>query len=358
MQQMRLLTILHFFLIAVPCSLFAQTLGGGSAYQFMKLSPSPQVAALGGINISGMSEDLSLAFNNPAHLSKEMHSQLSANFNNLYSDVKQYSLIQAYSHPGIKTNFSFGINYINYGNTIETDAAGNVMGALRPRDFSFQVSASRKYLEKWTYGATLKFINSNYGIVRSSAFATDIGVVFRDSVNLLQMSLVAMNMGAIFKQYQSGQPEELPFDVVFGISKKLEKAPIQFSLTAHHLHRFDILYDDTLFNNSIGAPNNQNRKFTFEKLFQHFIFSTQITIGKYIEVNAGYNFLRRRDLRIYNVPSGLVGFSFGIGALFPKFQIRYARTYMQNTTGLNQLGINLPLNKYFGFGKWGERAGW
>jgi hypothetical protein len=124
------------------------------------------------------------------------------------------------------------------------------------------------------------------------------------------------------------------------------------------LHRFDILYNDSAFNNLTGTKNAQPGAFSFEKLFQHFVFSTQIMIGKYLEVNAGYNFLSRTELRISNVANGLVGFSMGAGVLFPKMQIRYARTFMQNTTGFNQLGINLPLNKYFGLGKWGEQQGW
>jgi len=339
-------------------SIQSQTLGGKTSYQFMTLPAAPQTAALGGVNISNMSDDVGFVFINPAHLSKSMHSNISANFNSLYSGISHYSFMQAYHHPSLQTNFAVGLVYLNYGNTIETDAAGNTLGAFRPRDFMVQMSASRKYLNKWTYGATLKMIQSNLGIVRSSAIAADVGVLYHDSANFLQMSLVATNMGGAFKSYVANQTEELPFNVVFGISKRLEKAPIQFSFTAHHLHRFDILYDDTLFNNSIGANNAPDQKFTFDKLFQHFVISTQIMVGKYIELNAGYNFLRRRELRIFNVPSGLVGFSLGVGALFPKFQIRYARTYLQNTTGYNQLGINLPLNKYFGLGKWGDKIGW
>jgi hypothetical protein len=204
----------------------------------------------------------------------------------------------------------------------------------------------------------MKFIQSNYGVMRSSAMAMDVAVMYKDTAHFLQVSVVAKNMGIVFKPYIKNNAEELPFDLVLGISKKLEKAPIQFSVTAHHLHRFDILYNDTLFNDQIGAKNANPGKFTLEKLFQHIVFSTQIMIGKYLEVNAGYNFLRRSELRLYNVANGLVGFSLGAGAMFPKLQIRYARTFLQNTTGYNQLGINLPLNKYFGLGKWGEEKGW
>jgi hypothetical protein len=335
-----------------------QTLGGKSAYSFAKMPASPQVMALGGINISNRSEDVSLAFTNPALLSASMHSNLALNFNSLYDGISQYGFMQAFTHPRLKTNFAVGINYLNYGNMTEADASGMITGSFRPRDYSIQLSASRKYLDKWTYGATIKYLHSSYGLYRSSAIAADVGLLYADTSSFLQIGLVAKNMGSILRNYQTGVEEELPFDLVLGISKKLEKAPVQFSLTAHHLHRFDILYDDTLFNNSIGAPNASAGKFTMEKLFQHLVFSTQIMIGKYLEVSAGYNFLRRRELRIYNVSSGLVGFSLGAGVIFPKLQIRYARSYLQNTTAFNQLGINLPLNKYIGFGKWGEKNGW
>ncbi|MBU6158758.1 MAG: type IX secretion system protein PorQ [Bacteroidetes bacterium] len=325
---------------------YGQTLGGKSAYSFFKLQPSPVAAASGGINVSLMTDEASMGFQNPAMLSNKMHGQLAANFNSLYAGLSHFSLFQAYSHKKLNTNFGLGLVYLNYGNLVETDVAGNEIGALRPRDFVIQLSAARQYLNKWNYGATVKMIHSNYGVVRSSALAADVGIRYTDTSRLLQMSLVAMNMGVVLKSYVSGQPEELPFDVVFGISKKLEKAPVQFSFTAHHLHRFNLLYEDSLFSNAIGAPRSATGKFSFENIFRHFIIATQINLSKYIEVNAGYNFMRRKELGIFNVPKGLVGFSLGVGALFPKLQIRYARTYMQNTTGYNQLGINLPLARY------------
>jgi hypothetical protein len=47
-----------------------------------------------------------------------------------------------------------------------------------------------------------------------------------------------------------------------------------------------------------------------------------------------------------------------VGAMLPKLQLRYARSYFQNSTAYNQIGLNLPLNQYFGLGKWGEKVGW
>lgn len=338
--------------------MFAQTLGGSNTYNFLRFPASPQLAALGGINVAQQNNDLSLAFQNPAQLDASMHSQMVTNFNSLYDGAKNYHWMQAYTNPKLNTNFAASVLFFDYGNSTQTDASGNILGSFNPRDFVIQLSASRQYLEKWKYGINAKYISSNYGLYRSSAVAADVGALYKDSAKLLQIGLVAMNMGAQLKKYNANVSEELPFDVVFGIFKQLEKAPIRFSLTAHHLHQFDILYNDSVFNNENGFRNPSSKKFTFDKLFQHFVFSTQLLIGERLEVTVGYNFLRRSELRISNVPNGLTGFSLGVGAVLPKLQIRYARSYFQNSTAYNQLGINLPLNKYFSLGKWGERMGW
>jgi hypothetical protein len=352
------LLLFSFFAAFLFKNLNAQTLGGSNTYNFLRFPASPQLAALGGLNVAHKSNDVTLAFQNPGQLDSSMHSQMAANFNSLYDGAKNYHWMLAYHHPKFNTNFAASILYFNYGNIAQTDASGNILGSFRPTDFSVQVTASRKYMERWHYGLSVKYLSSNYGIYRSNAIAADVGIVYKDSANLLQMGLVAMNMGGQLKRYNEAVAEELPFDVVFGIYKQLEKAPIRFSLTAHHLHRFDILYNDTTFNNDNGFRNPSSGKFTFEKLFQHFVFSTQLLIGERVEVTVGYNFLRRSELRITNVPNGLTGFSLGVGAMLPKLQLRYARSYFQNSTAYNQIGLNLPLNQYFGLGKWGEKVGW
>lgn len=354
---MRLLLCIISFLLFCQ-SLSAQTLGGSNTYNFLRFPASPQLAAHGGLNVSTASNDLSLAFQNPAQLDSSMHSQMAANFNNLYNGLKNYHWMLAYRSEKLQTNFAASILFFDYGATTQTDASGNILGSFKPRDYAIQITASRKYLTKWNYGVSAKYISSNYGLYRSNAVAADVGLLYKDSAAFLQIGLVAMNMGVQIKKYNDAVPEELPFDVVFGISKQLEKAPIRFSLTAHHLHQFDIFYNDTTFNNDNGFPNSKNKKLTVEKLFQHFVFSTQLLLGQRVEVTVGYNVMRRSELRITNVPNGLTGFSLGVGAILPKLQVRYARSYFQNTTAYNQIGINLPLNKYFGLGKWGEKIGW
>ena len=339
-------------------TLYAQTIGGSSVFNFLKLPNTPQLTALGGVNVSVTSKDAGLAFNNPALLKKEMHTQMNAVFNSFYAGINAYHLSFAYRHEKLKTNFAWGLVYFDYGKISETDPSGNILGLIKPNDWVMQLSASRSYLKKWNYGASFKFISSNYGIYRSNGIALDAGVLYTDTVNLFSASLIAKNMGYQLKKYAGTEAEELPFDLQAGITKELKNAPLSFSFTAHHLHQFDIRYNDTVFNNENSFGINKNGKFTFDKIFRHFVFAAQVFPVQQIEFTIGYNHLRRQELNISNTTNGLNGFSMGVGLIVKKLQVRYARTHYQNNTGYNQLGLNLQLNEHFGLGKFGERIGW
>jgi len=287
-----------------------------------------------------------------------MHSQMNAVFNDFYAGIKAYHLSLGYHRQEIKTNFSWGLNYHDYGTIIQTDASGNTFGKFRPVDWVMQFSASRKYLDIWNYGATLKFINSDYGQYSSNGLAMDIGVLYEDSSKLISASVLVKNLGFQLKAYEGTSGDDLPFDLQAGITKRLINAPLSFSLTGHHLQRFNIAYNDTTFNNDNGFGNETGKKFSFDKLFRHIVIGTTIYIGDHVELTAGYSYLRRKELNIGSGSNGLNGFSIGFSAIFEKLQIRVARSNYQNNSAYNQFGLNLQLNKYFGLGKFGEKMGW
>jgi hypothetical protein len=335
-----------------------QTLGGNTVFNFLKLPNTPQLSALGGINVSHVSNDVGLAFNNPSLLRAEMHTQLNTVFNGFYNGIKAYHLSFGYHSDKLNTNFLWGLNYFSYGDIQQTDASGNIYGEFKPNDWVMQVAASRSYMEKWNYGAALKFINSNYGQYKSNGVAMDVGLLYYDTAKLFSASLLAKNMGFQLKKYDGTDPDDLPFDLEVGMSKRLENAPLGFSFTAHHLHQFDIRYNDNAFNDENGFSNGSNGKFTFDKLFRHFVVATNIYLGERVEIDVGYNYLKRKELNIGNSGNGLTGFSLGVSLSLNKLQIRYARSHYQNNTGYNQFGLNMALNQYFGLGKFGKRIGW
>ena len=319
-----------------------QFLGGSNTYNFIELPPTPQLSSLGGINVSNRTNDVGLTMNNPSLLREEMSGQLHASFNLMYAGIKNLSLVGGYSVQKWKTNVGFGISYLDYGNIDATDPSGNIIGNFNASDFLFKLIASRAYEEYWHYGFAVNFIHSAYAQYRSSALALDAGVVYYDSLRQMQVSLALKNMGVQLKTFVPGTHEELPFDMQIGISKRLKKAPIQFSATAHHLHQFNLMYNDTASAANGGQSGNTS---AFNKVFQHFVFAAQFYIEDKIEISAGYNILRRTELRIDNTTNGFTGFSMGLGFTSKKLQFRYARSWYQNNTAYNQFGINILVLK-------------
>lgn len=345
-----------FFLLSCGYS-FSQTIGGNSVFNFLNLPNTPQLTALGGVNVSANSNDVGMAFYNPALLNRSMHTQMNLVFNDFYAGIETYHMNFGYHNPKLNTNFSYGIHFFDYGNLVQTDAAGNIFGEFRPNDWVMQVSASHDYKEKWNLGTTLKFVSSNYGPYKANGLATDIGLLYKDTAKLFSASVVIKNAGFQLKKYTGARAGDLPFDLQVGITQRLENAPFSFSFTAHHLHLFDIAYNDTLFNNANDFENN-SKDFSFDKLFQHMVLATTIHFDKKLEATIGYNHLRRKELNIGKDGNGLNGFSAGFAVLLNKIQIRFARSNYQNNTGFNQLGLNLKLNEYFGLGKFGKQVGW
>jgi hypothetical protein len=322
----------------------SQTLGGRAAYNFLQFPPAALLTAAGGINTSYASDEVGFAMINPALLSKALHQQVNLSFNDLPAAINGYNLSGALHSDQLNTTFGGNIYFVDYGSIPRTDAAGNQSGNFEPVDFAVKISASRRYLEKWTYGGAIKFIHSGYDQYRSSAIAFDAGILYNDTAGLFSISVLAKNMGVQLSNYTEVK-EDLPFDLQLGITKKLADAPLGFSITAHHIHRFDISYNDTVFNNDNSFQNNRG---FVKKLSEHFVLASHIYLGKHLEATIGYNRLRRSELNIGDQGNGLNGFSAGIRIIFNKLQVQFARAAYQRNVSYNQLGLTLHLNRLFG----------
>ncbi len=318
---------------------FSQTLGGNAVFNFLTQPNTAQQSALGGVNISAISNDIGLSFHNPALLRKEMDQQINTSINAFFAGITQFNLTTGYHLSAPKINLGLGVQYLNYGTLTQTDASGNILGNFKPNDYVVQIMASKQFGERFWLGSTAKLIQSNYGQYKAAGIAMDIGINYFDEANQIQVSVATKNIGTQISTYNlSGVKEELPFDLQAGVSKKLKNAPFQFSLTAHNLHRLTIYYNDTTFNNSEGINNSNG----LQKVVAHIVLSAQVFLSDYVELNLGYNFQRRQDLNLYGTTSSLNGFSFGAGILLRKLQIRYATGFYQQNL-FHQFSMNFNL---------------
>jgi len=321
----------------------AQTIGGSAAYNFLHLPPSAFLSASGGVNISYTNE-LGLAANNPALLNPQLHSQLQLNFNGFFGGIKAYSATGACYNKKFNTSFGSQIYFIDYGSIPQTDPSGNINGNFRPVDFVIQAGAARKYLENWSYGLNMKLIQSTYHIYHSTALAFDVGLLYSDTSAKFSASVLARNMGFQLASF-AGVREDLPFDLQIGLTKRLARAPLGFSVTAQHAHRLNTTYNDEDFNTENNLQSNHS---FFNKVLNHFIVASHIYIGNNLEATVGYNHLRRAELNIGASGNGLNGFSAGVRVKFQKLEALYSRASYQKNIAYNQIGITLKLNQFFG----------
>lgn len=302
---------------------FAQNTGGNATYNFLTLPYSAKASALGGMNISSIGNDLGLAMFNPSMLSPEMDGELHLSIRPYYANIQQYDFSGANLWTQKDWMIGWGVHYMDYGSMKMTDAAGNELGSIRPFDYAAQISMATRYIKNVQLGATLKWMQSNYGMYKSNAMAMDIGLRYTSSNELNQASVLLTNMGAQLKTYTT--KEDLPFNLIIGWSKKLEKAPIQFSLTAQRLSVWNNAYYDFNFSNQEGykAPGS------LQNIFNHVLLGAETYIGNQVDLDFGYNFIRRFDLNIENQQNWFNGFSTGLGLQLTRTKIQYGNAFFQ-----------------------------
>ena len=360
MQRKKYAGILLAGLLAVTAQ--AQVVGGRFAMEFLRLPNAPHVSALGGINVANPQQDISFAFQNPALLRPLLHNQLGLNYNSYYAGINIMNLNYGYHVPKLATSFAFGVQYLNYGSFERTDVLGNQYGTFKATDYALTLGASRKYKERWRYGANLKFAQSSLFEYRATGLLLDVGIAYEDTANLITIGAVAKNMGFMLKKYNPGNTAEpLPFDLQLGISKRFRHLPLRLMATVHHLYEWDIRYNNPADaeGNLFGSTeqNDPDKRYFADKLFRHFIFSAEFMIGKRLGIMAGYNHLRRSEMVLKERPA-TAGFSFGASLYLNKFQVHYARSSYHVAGAYNEIGINFAMNKLFSLGEAGERIGW
>ena len=326
--------------------------GGREVFTFLNLPVSPRISALGGNLITVVDDDVNLAFHNPASLNPSVHTQISFNHNFHIGDIQHGSAY--YGHHFNKPNLTFfgGVNYVNYGDLVERDVFGVDLGTFKARDLVATVGASYQIEDRLSVGANVKWINSDLGRFQSSALATDLAASYIDTSRQIVATLLFKHVGVQLTPFAPGTNEELPFEIQFGVSKRLRYLPFRFSIIYQYLDRWNVLYEDPNEEQSIiqfGEQTNEqsDAEVWLDNFFRHFVFNGAFLLGKKdnFRIRFGYNHLMRKELTLANVGS-LAGFSFGFGLKINRFRIDYGRTTYHTAGGVNHLGIMTSINAF------------
>lgn len=322
--------------------------GGESTYSFLGLTNAARVAALGGEVVSLLDDDINLVFHNPGLLTSGMHNHLNLNYVNYFAGVNYGYASYGYSLEGIG-NFAAGMHYVNYGTFERTDELGQNQGTFRASEYAMNLVYSRLFLDSsLTAGVNLKPIFSAFEQYTSLGLALDLGVSYHFQGSLTTLGLVFKNMGTQITSY-TGRREPLPFEIQAGITQGLAHAPFRFNITLQHLERWDLTYtvpgqDETV---TLGNASEKSGFDLFgDKLMRHMIFGVEFLIGENFHVDLGYNYKRRKEMKV-NVHPGMVGFSMGFGFRVSKFHFAFGRASYHLAGGTNHFSLTTNLSDFY-----------
>lgn len=310
---------------------------GSTAYNYLNITSSSRIYGLGGVNITAVEDELSVADQNPALLGPEMDNQVLVDYM-LYMGGSNFAGARYARAINDRGTWSAGIRYFGYGSITASDEFGNINGTFSPKDVNFNGAFSYDITDRLRGGIALKFLYSSYEAYSALAIATDLGLNYYDPDSEFSASVVLANAGGQVKRFNDTH-DRLPFDIRLGIAKIFQGLPIRFSITAWNLTKWHLPYLET-GDGTTTEPFKEKDSFG-SNLFRHLVFGVDFIPSDRFFIALGYNYKTRTDMSTYS-RSFLSGFSLGAGLNLRRFNVGLA--FAQPHSGATTLMLNLNLN--------------
>lgn len=326
----------------------AQT-GGQKVFQFLNLTNSARVAALGDDVTSVYDDDANMALNNPSLLKEDMDGFLALNYLNYYAGVN-YGYTSYAKHYDSVGTFNLSALYANYGQFQYANEFGELDGGtFSANDVALMLGYGRQYDSLWRIGANLKLIGSFYETYSSYGAAVDLSSTYHNPAKRFTAAFVFRNLGVQFKDYTNNKNQRLPFEAQVGLSHRLLHAPLRFSLSLTNLQKWDLTYFDDTKEPEIdpltGELIENKPPSFFNKAMRHVTIGTEVLLSKNFHLRFGYNFRRRQELKVAARPF-TTGISWGFGFKIKKFRLSYGRSTYHLAGGTNMLTATFNLNDF------------
>ncbi|MCX6272274.1 MAG: type IX secretion system protein PorQ [Bacteroidetes bacterium] len=339
-----LFLILSILLVTSGFSAFSQV-GGGGTYQFLNLTNSARIAAMGGTMLAIKDNDVNLTLANPSLISKGMDKNLALSFVDYYSDVNYGFAMFSSTLPSLGS-YVTSLQYINYGKFTKTDETGLVTGDFTASEYSFNLGWGRQLDSNFSIGANLRTIYSSLYDDISYGVGVDVAASYYNPRRDLTISVVARNAGRQIKTYKSGIVEPFPFQMSLGLSKKLKHLPFRYSIVYNRLDQYDLSFKDPATVTVDPLTNLPIKKDKvgdfFDNLGRHFIIGGEFMPSPNLSLRVGYNYEKRKELGV-DTKMSTVGFSWGFGIRIKKFQFNYSRSTFHLAGSPNYITMTVNL---------------
>ncbi|MDH4158071.1 MAG: PorV/PorQ family protein [candidate division Zixibacteria bacterium] len=218
---------------------------GTSAFPFLKINVGARAVAMGGA-FTGLANDESALYYNPAGIASLEDNRFILGYLNYFEDIQSgfVGYIRTYGDRRFANRYFLGfyIDYLNYGNFVETDRFGQTLGEFSGGDLLLAVSFAKKQEDDLMFGVTAKFIYEKVHDFSATGLAADFGVKHTIKDGRHSVGLMIQNLGTqlsalgnekyklplTFRAGGSVQPTGLPLlisgDIIFPIDNDLDFA--------------------------------------------------------------------------------------------------------------------------------------
>lgn len=334
--------LLCFILLVASQASFSQ-IGGQDTYQFLNLPVNPAQSALGGKVITSVNYNPSMGLLNPANINANMHGQISANYMNYISDISYGTASYAYKINERFGVLQAGITYIDYGSFDGFDELGNETADFSGNEAAFSLGYAYTLSDtRFRLGINLKAITSRLEQYSSFGIATDVGFTYHNPESKWIISAVLRNAGGQLKPFDEVS-ESLPLELIFGISKELEKVPIRWHFSLENMQQWDLAFSNPAREETDLEGNVTEDDPSFiNNAFRHTVFGVELFPNGGFTLRLGYSFRRAEELRIVDQRS-FAGLSGGFQIKFNRFRFSYSYMRFNQAAGSSFFGVDIDL---------------
>lgn len=312
-------------------------LGGKRAFEFVHLPSNSLLTALGGVNVSLNAENGLMSFNNPALTDSLEAGDLAISWLNYFADINLSTGSYVLGTPGGR-KITLGAVFMDYGSFQGFDDTGIQQGKFNAKEY-YIIAGTSHQLNAFNLGVNLKFAHSLLESHSASALLMDIGGTFKPGPEGLLFGMTFKNIGFVLSDYSDLAESSIPVDVQVGTTFKPTYMPFRFSITAYNLVRSDAVYFDESLNVNESEPGFG------EEIFRRLNFGAELLLSKAFQVQFGYNYLTRKELRLQQTGGG-AGFSFGLSLHLKRFELAYAHSQFHAAGGTNQLTLATNIKQF------------
>ena len=222
------LIVLGGLLLAVGShnSLFGKEIhskAGTSAFPFLKINVGARAVSMGAA-FTGLADDESALYYNPAGIAALEESRWIAGYHNHFVDIQSGFLgIMTPLNPDNSVALHF--SYLDYGELIETDTLGRTLGSFGGGDLLVAGTFARRMTMNIKAGLTAKFIYQSLHDYSSTGFAFDVGAKYTDNRERFTAGLMIQNLGWQLSALDA-QKYRLPLMFKSGVSYRPRGMPL------------------------------------------------------------------------------------------------------------------------------------